>query len=786
MKDLIFVLRMLRRSPFILIVNVIGLSLAFSTLLLTLALVKYEFSYDKHFSTKDRVVRLYNKATDNTSTSIYSIGLRDAYIQIPAQVPEVEAATQIYRGWKVMVNSKEKKFDGLEMLYADKEFFKVFGLDLIYGNKSDALLGDKKIVLSGSSAQKIFNRLNCAGEVVKMDDELYTVTGVVKDLPKNSHFNFDLLVSMQTIHPERFGGLEFFTYFLLYPNADLKKAGEKIAAVNNKVMVPWAANTNSRIESGVEPLKRVYLHSITDDAISVRGNFRQIILVSLITIFVLLIAVVSFINLYIIQGEKRIAEIATRKMFGARKSNIARLFFLETAIVFLLACALAFLVTYITLPDFANLFQSKVELSDLFSTQGIILILGVMGLLFLISAGYPVYYLSRMDLVLGLRGRKSHFYRKISLSAVTVWVQFVITAFFISSVVLVLAQVKYLKNIPLGFNIENVTGFDGFSLEIRTKYASMKSELQKLPFIKSVGCSDHYMGGGCSGQYIKTEGSPENANKDINEYRVLPGFCETMHFSLVDGRFFNDSEKDKNAIILNQSAVKMLGLENAVGKFIDYNDDRKLEVIGIVKDFYYLSNPGSSIQPLSLTNYSNNNRLNVMYVKSEGPLSKSQLMQVKLILRSYDPDYMLNTFELKDVFNRKFQNENRLITMVSLGTFEVILISLIGLLALSILNVARRTREIGIRKVLGSSEFEIIRSLLKETMIIVSIAMIIAFTGSYFVIKQWLTGYMHKIDLHAGYFLLSAAFTFIVAILATLWQSWHAATRNPVDAVKHE
>ena len=294
------------------------------------------------------------------------------------------------------------------------------------------------------------------------------------------------------------------------------------------------------------------------------------------------------------------------------------------------------------------------------------------------------------------------------------------------------------------------------------------------------------MGGGCSGQYIKTQGSPENTNKDINEYRVLPGFCETMHLNLVDGRFFTDSEKDHNAILLNESAVRMLGLGNAVGKTVDYNDDRKLEIIGVVKNFYYLSNPGSPIQPLALTNYSTGNRFSVLYIKSASPLSKDQMMQVKTILKSYDPDYMLNTFKVTDIFENKFQNENRLTKMVSIGTAEVVLISLIGLLALSILNVARRTKEIGIRKVLGSSEFLVIRSLLKETMIIVSIAMVIAFTGSYFVMKQWLTGYANKIDLHAGYFLLSAAFTFIVAILATIWQSWHAATRNPVDAVKHE
>jgi putative ABC transport system permease protein len=784
MKDLVFVLRMLKRNPLFLAVNVTGLGLAFSTLLLTMVLVTYELSYDNFFPTKDRVVRLYNKATDNTSTDIYAIGLREAYTQIPANVPDIEAATQIYRGWKVMLESGQQKFDGLELLYADKEFFQVFGLNLDYGNSRDALQGEKKIVLSKSTALKLFSRLDCIGEVVKMHDDSYTITGVINDLPKNCHFDFDVLISMPTIHPEDFGGLEFFTYFLLTTKADKLLAATKIASMNNKVMEKWASYTNSRVESGVEPLNRIYMHSIAKDAISSRGNFSQIMLVSLIAVFVLLIAIISFINLCIIQGEKRIAEIATRKMFGARNANIANIFFLETAIVFLLSFLLAVFITYLTLPEFAVMLRSKVGLSDLLSARSISLITGVMGFLFLVSTGYPVLYLSRLDLVLGMRGRKSHRRSKFQLSAITVLVQFMITAFFISSIVIMLAQVKYLKNIPLEFETGNVRGFDGFGSGIQNKYASLKAELEKLPFIEEVGGSDHSMGGGCSGEYIKTAGSPENANKDINEYRVLPGFCETMKLHLTGGRFFNDSEKDKSAVILNESAVRMLGIDDPVGKVIDYNNEGKYEIIGVVKDFYYMSGPESSVSPLSLTNY--RDRLRVLYIKSIRPLTQSQLTQVKVILRGYDPEYMLNTFELKDIYEKKFQNENRLLKMVSIGTFEVILISLIGLMALSILNVARKTREIGIRKVMGSSVQEIIWNLLIETMVIVLIAMSLAFIAGYFVMHQWLNTFVNKINLHPGYFAISALLTFSVAIMATIGQSWHAATRNPVDAVKHE
>ncbi|NVO20154.1 MAG: ABC transporter permease [Bacteroidetes bacterium] len=786
MNQLVFVLRLLRRNPLFLFVNITGLGLAFSSLLLTLALARYEFGYDKHFATADRVVRLYNKVTDNTSTTYYSIGLREAYTQVPASVPEVEASTQIYRGWKVKVESGEKKFDGLQLLIVDKEFFRVFGLDLLYGNPSEAMAGEKQAVVSASTAKKIFNRLNCIGEVITMDKEQLTVTGVIQDLPRNSHFAFDVLASMQTIKPESFGGLEFFTYYLLGPGADHSRAEVKISAANNKVMAKWAEYTNSRVESGVEPLTRIYLHSKTNDSVNGVGNLNQLIIVILIAGFILIIALVSFINLLMIQGEKRLAEIATRKMFGAQKYSIASLFILETAVIFLLAIILAGIVTYLALPAFASLMRSKVELSDLFSGQGLFLMACIMLIIFLVSAGYPVLYLSRMNLVLGLRGRVVQARRKLSLSSLTILVQFLIASFFISSVVIIIAQLNYLKDIPPGFSVQNVTGFDGLSYDIGPKYESLKSELEKLPFVESAGFSDHAMGGGCSGELIKTVESSEKSFKGINEYRVKPGFCETMKFRLIEGRFFNDSENDHTALILNESAVKMLGLAIKPGSLpiaLDYNDKR-LNLVGVVKDFYYLSNPGAEIQPLSITNYRDG--FGVIYIRGRQQLNHGQQIQVNEVIRRYDPSYVMHSFQLSDIYNLKFQSENRLLKMVSLGTFQVILISLIGLLALTIINVARRTREIGIRKVLGSSVGLIILRLMKETFILVAIAMFSAFLASDYVMNQWLKGYANRIHTGLGYFFLSGLLTLLVALIATLWQSWLAATRNPVEAIKHE
>lgn len=239
MKNLQFIIRMFRRNPLLVFVNLPGLAIGLSAVLLLSIYLKHEFSFDQHFKTKDRVLRLYNSVTEKGQIVNYGICLRDSYSEIPQQVPEIQSATQIYRGWSTVAEFNQQKYTDLQLLFADKGFFDVFGLELLYGNTDDALLGDNKVVLTASTALKLFNRTDCVGEVISISEEPFTVSGVMQDLPNNTHFQFDQLASMETMNPEQFGGLEYFTYYRIADNADLKAAGTKISAANNRLMKSW-------------------------------------------------------------------------------------------------------------------------------------------------------------------------------------------------------------------------------------------------------------------------------------------------------------------------------------------------------------------------------------------------------------------------------------------------------------------------------------------------------------------------------------------------------------------
>ena len=782
MKNLHFIFRMFKRNPLLVYVNIPGLAIGLSAVILLSIYLKHELSFDKHFKNKDHVVRLYNSVTANGNSTNYGICLRKSYTELPGKVPEIESATQIYRGWTVTTELNEERYPGLQLLYADKDFFDVFGLELIYGNKKEALTGLDKIVLNETSAKRIFGRTDCVGEVIKMSDKPVTVSGVIKDLPSATHFNFDVLASMESIHPEQWGGLELFTYYRINDRADINLVGEKIAAANDNIMQPWAQPFNASVKSGVEKLAALHLHTVVRGDLSAKANTAQIMIVAAIAFFILLIALINFINLYVLHGEKRIAEIAARKSLGATKAALSKLFFSETGVIGLISFVLAIIISVLVHPYFAQVMQSKISYHDLFSSSGIVVSILILFVLIFAAGAYPSYYLSKLDLVNALKGKSLKIKRKSTLSRVAVVLQFTISVFLIIAFSVVLAQTHYMKNMPLGFNPDQVIGITNFDQLIRKSAPSIEDELRQLAFVKEVGSSTHGMGNGTSGQGIKMYGSPDNS-LGINEYRINPGFDKTMQLELVEGRYFNNSEADKNGVILNEAAVKMLGGDVETGSLVDMHGEA-LTVIGIVKDFFYIDHPGEAIAPLVLTNYWYNVRN--IYIRTHSTLSLAQQTQIEQIFKSYSPGFIYSQFSIKDVYSNKFKGEERIIKLVSSGAIMAIIISFIGLMALSILNVNRRKKEIGIRKVIGSSEVEVVRSLLSETFVLVCIAIAIACVGSYYALQNWLAGFVDRIALSPIYFLAGSVFALLIAFLAVGWKSWQAATRNPVEALRYE
>jgi putative ABC transport system permease protein len=785
MRNIRYTFRMLKRNPLLAWITIPGLAVGLSAVLLLLVYLNHEISYDKHFPNKNRVLRLLNEVEDENSASnsmTYPICLRTSYTDLPGMVPGIQSAVQLYRGWQLHVKMEEEQFPGISGHYTDPEFFTVFGLPLIKGDAQKALVGPGKVVLTKSTAEKIFNTTGCIGKVITVDQEPHTVTGVVADMPYTSHLRFDMLISMESLNIEYLGGLEFFTYYLLQDGVDKNAAGQKIREANDKLMEGWAATFSTETWSHTELLKDIHMYTKADFDLVPKANLMILGIVCIIALFILIIALINYLNLYILHGESRIAEIASRKALGAERSVLASQFFTETGVIGLISLIVAFIITIYMRPFFGKLLQRHLEMTDLLSTSGILSVLTIVILIIAITGSYPAYRLTKISLIHGLKGKSENINRKRTLSAVSVVVQFAITVFLISTVTIITSQVKYLKKQPLGFNPENIVQLDGFNRAIYSNPTAVCNALKRLPFVEDVASSSHAMGGGYSGQGLKKYGDP-GAMKSINQYRIQPGFCDLMGIELPEGRPFREDGSDNQAVILNEKAVAMMELENPIGTLVQMNDE-PLTVIGVAKDFFYWGHPGEPVEPLMLsawTPYAQN-----IYIKYNGVYTPEMQQQVIDVMKQFDPEYIYKQDYLTDIFQRKYHDENRLIRLVTTGAIVAIILSFMGLMALSIMQVHRRTKEVGIRKVMGSSVIEIMLLLMKETLIVVSVAVVIAFVASWWVMHSWLIGFTDHITLHAGYFLVSIIAALLIVLLATGWQTWRAATGNPVKALRYE
>lgn len=784
MKNLKFAFRLLIRNPLLLYIGIPGLAVGLSAFLLLAFYLNYELSFDRHFANNSRVLRLCNKLYEEDAPNTLSIALRTAYTQLPSLVPEIEKATQLYPEWDTKVKTEKETYKSIKLLYVDPEFFDVFGLNLLQGNAADALIGKSSVVLSKSIAEKFFGTDNCIGKQLMIEDSPSVVTGVVNDIPKNTHFKFDILKNIESNEfIAKQGSLEFRTYYLIRRGADLKQVNLNIASVNDNLMTVWkkrGALNNLQTETTTELLRNIHLYSKARGDIVPNVNRLQLLVVFGIAIFIFTIALINFINIYLLYGERRIAEIASRKALGATGGTLAFLFYSENGLITFISLLLAICFTVLVQPYFAEILNLPLTVSDMFTPWGVAIIISTLIIVVLVSGIYPSLYLAKINLVSGLKGKHKNISRSLFSKSV-VLVQFFITVLLICSLLVIRSQIKKMKEVPLGFNVNNVVMVQDFSRAFVGNAINIKRELEKLPFVQSVGMSQHSFGEGCSGQSIAQLNSSEE--KPIKEYRVMMGFCETMELQLKHGCFFDDSPSDKRRIILNESAAKMLGLEFFSGVNVSYKGE-PAEVKGIVKNFYFDGYAGKEIDPLVICQV--DNFAGIMYIRYRNEFTINNQKQVADVIKNFDPDFVMSSIALGDIYAAKFQKDEQVSRIVSLGTLLAIILSFVGIFSLAVLNVDRRTKEIGIRKVVGSTEIEVMRKLIGESFLLVAIASVFAFGASYYLMSMWLSNYSIKINLSISFFLLGGFLAFLIVFMAVGWQSWRVATRNPVEALRYE
>ena len=769
-----------------LVTNISGLSIGLATAILLAAFILHEWSYDRHFSNAGRIYRLHTIWKEGDSEAVHPINLRRSFTEIPQNVPGIQTAVQIYRGWNTEIISDNVRYAHNNLLYVDSTFFRVFDFNVIEGSAENALSGPGSVVLTKNLAHKIFGDNPAVGQILDIENKSYTVSAVTDDVRENTHFSFDLLLPMNALgFLHQLGGLEFFTYYLFDPNADPSTVGSEICRLNTEILSErFSMFHNYDFSSEIEPLTRLHLFSSASYDLGPRGSIKTVVLVGAIAVLVMFLALTNFVNLFVIEGEQRAREIGIRKVNGAGKKDIIIQFFSETTFIVSVSFATGLVMATLLMPQFGDLMRRTFP-EDIFHSPALIgTLAGIFILTVLLSGTYPAFYLSRFKPAAIIKQQDVKAGRKRVVMNLTGGVQLIITLVLLTYLFGINNQIRYMRNLSPGFNPEGLINIYNLNDNMKGQYPEIRDQLLNIPEVSGVAASTHTIGGGASGQGIRLlENQPDNI-LSINEYRVQPGLCRLLGLELKEGRFFDpDLATDSQSVILNEAAERMLGLSSAVGRRIVMFQN-PLEVIGVVKDFHY-SSAANAVQPLLFTAYSGNINNIVVRLASHADYSTS-MKKIGETLRSFDEGYIITTSNTGDIYRNFYAGEERLGKIISMGATIAVIIVMMGIFMLVSQSISRRTKEIGIRKVLGGSTSKMLTILYSGTIKWIAIASVIAVPVSYYLLDRWLQDYAVKAPLNWWLFVQGVFIVIVLQTVVTIWQTLRVARRNPVESLRYE
>ena len=773
-------------------INILGLTVGLTACFLIFLYVRFELSYDNMHSKADRTYRIICDIKTPTET-IKSPGPSWAvgpHLTM-GDFPQVEASVRI-TGGELLVRKGNVKFQELNSLFADSSFFQVFDFKLLKGNPRSVLNEPLNIVFSESAVKKYFGNTDPVGQTVLLTGDGFTakVTGVMQDLPENSTIKADMIVSMNTItrklNPtlnDQWGNYGNTTYVLLKPGANAGVFTKQLPAFLEKMNGTEMKQMNMYPTLILEKLRDVYLRSTRDD--SKTGNIKNVYIFSIVAIFILLIACFNFINLTTARSAERAKEVGIRKVVGAGKQQLTFQFIGESVIL----CIIAF---FITLAAASLLLPSFNQLAGKTISSGIFQHWTLIGMLFLgsISIGllaglYPALVLSSFKPVAVLKGRFATGSKGSRLRKTLVISQFTISIALIISVIIVYLQLNFMRNQDLGFSKDQMMVINSNGDPAKNVFIQA---VKGLPDVKAVTMSSSVPGGGNMGAYSQIQnvkGEMQIANLDL--YFVDFEYLTQYNVKMAAGRTFSRSfmTDTTQAMILNEAAVKMFGYhaaKDAIGR--DFNQwGRKGKIIGVMKDFHFKSLQ-EEIKPLSMRIEPNGCQL--VSIKVSANNLTATIASIEKKWNTLIPARPFNYFFLDDYFDKQYRSEQRFGKLFLNFAILAIIISCLGLLGLASYSTMQRTREIGIRKVLGATVPNIVNLLSKDFLKLVAVAIIFASPLAWFTMHKWLQDFAYRIPIVWWVFAVAAFAAALIAILTVSFQAIKAAVSNPVLSLRSE
>lgn len=802
--------RNLTRNKSFSFINIFGLAAGLATCLLIMLYIVDENSYDKHHTDGERVFRIASTSQSSGKTETWAAVAAPVAAGLQASLPGIEQATRIMTFPDIATmmmkhNGKNGKKEFFENrgYYVDSSFFRVFSYDFIFGDAHTALDNPNSIVISEEFSTRFFGRTNPAGEAIVINTPFgefnYTVTGVYSTNRFKSHIAANFLLSMRNNDMWNWvqrqtswsGNNVFFTYIKLKPGADSRVFAKKMETVFKDHAGPEIKKAGYSKTLFLQPLQTIYLHSALGNEIGTNGNITYLYILGSIGVFILLIACINFMNLSTARSQKRAREVGVRKVMGAEKKALVSQFLGESFLMCLIALALALLVTWIVLPYFNAFTQKQIQP---FNNPGIIGWIAGLALLTGFFAGvYPAFYLSAFTPVTVLKGKIRNNFSATAIRKGLVVFQFTISICLILGAMVVWQQLQLFRNQEMGFNKDQKLVLPlqlGFK-NSEKDYTLLNNELLKIPGISAISSGSAYPGiANLNDMLFYPEGKTVNDVVDVTLAGVNNGFIETLGFTLLSGRSFSaDFKADSTGIILNETAVKNLGYTtaNAPGKQIqyDYKGHHLMQIIGVLKDFNFQS-LHNEIKPIGFTSGLFSNKFGYAVANISG---SDYARLVSAVQRSWTKLFPGTPFVysfLDQDFQRNYEKEQHSSTIIVSFTIIAILIACLGLFGLAAFAAEQRTKEIGIRKVLGASVPDVMKLLSGEFIQLVLLAIIIASPVAWYGMNRWLQDFAYRVHISWWMFAGAGLLAVSIALVTVSFHAIRAAVANPVKALRTE
>lgn len=795
------------KNRFFSLLNIVGLAIGLACFLLITLYVSQELSYDRYHEKADRIYRINADILIGGTNLKLAVSSDPMGATLKKDYPEIEQFTRIYAsGGSKLVKKGNLFIRENQVAHVDSTFFEVFSFPALEGNVHTALNEPNTVVITESAARKYFGTTRVVGKTIETDDQpagLYKITAVIKDMPENSHFRYDFLFSMDNVD-YGFGNYlshNFATYLLFKPGTDTRTFEKKFPDYINRYVLPKAMEnlgvksmedfekSGNYLRYSLIPITDIHLHSDRSAELSPNSSIQYIYVFSAIAIFILLIACVNFMNLSTARSANRAKEVGIRKVLGSERSFLIRQFLTESTLLTTLAMLIAIGLLVLSLPYFNQLSGKHFELQHLYTSWFLLFLVIAIPVIGVLAGIYPAFYLSAFQPIKVLKGKLQGGARSSWLRNLLVVFQFATSIILIVGTIIVYQQLSFIQHTKIGFNKDQVLVVEGTG-SLNNNYRAFRHEIEKLAGVK----------GSASAGFLPVSNSARNSNAFSKEpmmteknsfnmqcWRIDEQYIPLMGMEMKEGRNFSkEFISDSAGIIINEATEKLLGYAQPIGQKIYAMDEHNAlvpyTIIGVVKDFHFES-MRQNIEPLAMrlgeANWATS-------FKVEAGAIGTLLPQIAKRWRELAPDLPFQYEFLDEAFSQMYAQEQQAGKIVLSFSILAIIIACLGLFGLASYMAEQRTKEIGVRKVLGASVENIVTMLTRDFIRLVLIAACIALPLGWLLMHRWLLDFAYRINIHWWVFLLATLLALLIAIFTISFQSIRAALQNPVKSLRSE